>query len=128
MRGVYRAARDAAADGDAPRTGALRFMYEQILDDVLDRYRGCGSEDAERIVAMVDRDKRSLFTFLEHEGVEPTNNRAERILRYIVMLRKVFGQIKGGRRSMERWGHLATCVMTWRAQGKSIMEEVARIM
>ena len=69
-----------------------------------------------------------LFTFLEHEGVEPTNNRAERALSYIVLLRKIFCQIKGGRRSMERWGHLATCVRTWRAQGKSIMEEVCRII
>lgn len=128
VRGVFRAARDAVADVDVPRTGALRLMHEQCLDDVIDRYRGCGEEDAERIVDMLDRDKRSLFTFLEHEGVEPTNNRAERALRYIVLLRKVFGQIKGGRRSMERLGHLATCVRTWRAQGKSIMEEVARIM
>ena len=103
-------------------------MYEQILDDVLDRYRGCGSEDVERMVAMSDWDKRSLFTFPEHEGVEPTDNRAGRILRYIVLLRKVFGRIKGGRRSMERWGRLATCVMAWRAQCKSIMGEVARIM
>ena len=39
-RGVYRAARDAAADGNAPRTGALRLMHGQILDDVLDRTAG----------------------------------------------------------------------------------------
>ena len=128
VRGVFRAARDAVADVDVPRTGALRLMHEQCLDDVLDRYRGCGEKDAEKMVDMLDRDKRSLFTFLEHEGVEPTNNRAERALRYIVLLRKVFGQIKGGRRSMERLGHLATCVRTWKAQDKSVMEEVAWIM
>lgn len=126
--GVFRAARDAAADAGTPRTRELRAVYEKRLDDVLDRYRGCGEEDAEKMVAMLDRDKQSLFTFLEHEGVEPTNNRAERALRYIVLLRKIFGQIKGGRRSMERWGHFATCVMSWRAQGKSVMAEVARIM
>lgn len=126
--GVFRAARDAAADAGTPRTRELRAIHEKRLDDVLDRYRGCGEEDAEKMVAMLDRDKRSLFTFLEHEGVEPTNNRAERALRYIVLLRKIFGQIKGGRRSMERWGHFATCVMSWRAQGKSVMAEVARIM
>jgi len=32
---------------------------------------------ARRIVRRLD----SLWTFLEHEGVEPTNNRAERALR-----------------------------------------------
>ena len=30
-----------------------------------------------------------LFTFLEHEGVEPTNNFAERILRLFVLIRKI---------------------------------------
>ena len=30
----------------------------------------------------------SLWTFLEHEGVEPTNNRAERALRSGVLWRK----------------------------------------
>ena len=30
-----------------------------------------------------------LFTFLTHEGVEPTNNFAERILRLFVLIRKI---------------------------------------
>ena len=47
---------------------------------------------------------------------------------YTVLLRKIFGQIKSGHLSMERWACLATCVMTWRARGKSIMEEVCRIV
>ena len=127
VKGVFGMAKDMVAGG-APRTRALRLVAERELDDVLDRYRGCGKEDAERIVAMLDRDKRSLFTFVEHDGVEPTNNRAERALRYVVLLRKIFGQIKGGRRSMERWAHLASCVRTWRAQGKSVMAEISRIM
>lgn len=127
VKGVFSMAKDMVAGG-APRTRALRLVAERELEDVLDRYRGCGKEDAERIVAMLDRDKRSLFTFVEHDGVEPTNNRAERALRYIVLLRKIFGQIKGGRRSMDRWAHLASCVRTWRAQGKSVMAEISRIM
>ena len=110
--------------GDAPRTRALRLVAERELDDMLDRYRGCGKEDAERIAAMLDRDKRSLFTFAGHDGVEPE----PRALRYIVLIRKIFGQIQGGRRSMDRWAHLASYVRTWRAQGKSVMEEISRIM
>ena len=30
-----------------------------------------------------------LFTFLEHEGVEPTNNVSERALRLFVLIRKI---------------------------------------
>jgi len=37
-----------------------------------------------------------LFAFLEHGGVEPTNNAAERALRSVVLHRKISGQIKGG--------------------------------
>jgi len=39
---------------------------------------------ARRIVRQLD----SLWTFLAHEGVEPTNNRAERALRFAVLWRK----------------------------------------
>ena len=39
---------------------------------------------ARRIVRQLD----SLWTFLEHQGVEPTNNRAERALRFAVLWRK----------------------------------------
>jgi len=43
-----------------------------------------------------------LFTFLEHEGVEPTNNAAERALRTAVQWRKIsFG-------SRSRQGEIAT--------------------
>ena len=96
-RGVFSAAKDMAAGG-APRTGTLRLAAEREPDDALDRCRGCGKEDAERIVAMLDRDKRPLFAFVEHDGVEPTNNRP-RAFRYVVLPRKIFGQIKGGRLS-----------------------------
>ena len=39
---------------------------------------------ARRIVRQLD----SLWTFLAHEGVAPTNNRAERALRFAVLWRK----------------------------------------
>lgn len=46
----------------------------------------------------------ALWTFLEHEGVEPTNNAAERALRPAVLWRKgCYGtQSKGGSRFVER--------------------------
>lgn len=41
---------------------------------------------SERRVAALERVKPALFTFLEREGVEPTDNRAERTLRRAVLL------------------------------------------
>ncbi len=44
--------------------------------------------DAGKLARRIVRQFDSLWTFLEHEGVEPTNNRAERSLRFAVLWRK----------------------------------------
>ena len=61
-----------------------------------------------------------------HEGVDPTNDASERAIRFLVRFRKMCGQLKGGRRSMERLGHFATCVMTWWAHDKAVYNEVSK--
>lgn len=77
---------------------------------------------------MPGRNRGSPLAFVEHGGVEPTNNLAERALRYIVLRRRIFGQIKGGRRGMEGRTDPASCLPTCRAQGRPIIEKVARII
>jgi transposase len=61
-----------------------------------------------------------LFTFIEHPGVEPTNNIAERTLRIAVQLRKImFGnRSKQGELAMAR---LLTVSQTCRIQGRSAL-------
>lgn len=62
---------------------------------------------------------RSYFTFLDHEGLEPTNNAAERQIRFVVLDRKVTQGTKGkiGKLWCERiWSTVATC----RQRGKSV--------
>jgi transposase len=44
--------------------------------------------DAGRLARQIVREIDSLWLFLDHEGVEPTNNRAERALRFGVLWRK----------------------------------------
>jgi hypothetical protein len=63
----------------------------------------------------------ALWTFAEHEGVEPTNNHAERELRAFVLWRKrSFGtQSERGNRFAER---LMTVAHTARKQGKNVLE------
>lgn len=62
-----------------------------------------------------------LWTFLEVEGVEPTNNAAERALRHAVIWRKLsFGtQSAGGSRFVER---MLTVIETTRRQGTNAFE------
>jgi transposase len=45
-------------------------------------------DDAGKLARQVIRELDSLWVFLDHRGVEPTNNRAERALRFGVLWRK----------------------------------------
>lgn len=60
--------------------------------------------DAGKLARQMLREIDSLWTFLEHEGVEPTNNRAERALRFGVIWRKrsLGTQSEKGNRWVER--------------------------
>ncbi len=62
-----------------------------------------------------------LWTFVDHEGIEPTNNTAERALRHAVIWRKLsFGtQSARGSRFVER---MLTTIETCRLQKRSIFE------
>lgn len=63
----------------------------------------------------------SFFSFIFHEGIEPTNNHAERALRHAVILRKLtFGtQSSRGSRFLER---MFTVVETLRAANGNVAE------
>jgi transposase len=65
--------------------------------------------------------REALWTFLTEEGVEPTNNHAERELREFVLWRKrSFGsQSERGERFAER---VMTVARTARKQGKAVLE------
>jgi transposase len=67
----------------------------------------------------------ALWTFVTHEGVEPTNNHGELELRDFVLWRKrSFGsQSERGERFAER---VMTAVRTARKQGKSVLDFVVR--
>jgi transposase len=61
----------------------------------------------------------SYFTFMDHEGVDPTNNRTEQKIRFVVIDRKVTQGTKGeiGWQWCQRiWSTIATC----RQRGKSV--------
>jgi transposase len=64
-----------------------------------------------------------LWTFLDHEDVEPTNNASERSLRHAVISRKLsFGmQSPGGSRFVET---MLTVIETCRQQSRNIFEYV----
>jgi len=64
---------------------------------------------------------KSYFTFMDHDGVDPTNNRTEQKIRFVVIDRKVTQGTKGavGWQWCQRiWSTIATC----RQRGKSVYQ------
>ena len=67
--------------------------------------------------------KAALWTFVDHEGIEPTNNFGEQIIRIGVMWRRVsFGtQSERGNRFVER---MLTVTATCRQQDRNVLDYV----
>lgn len=71
----------------APPTGGEWRAWYARLCRLIDQYHDC-ADDAGRFTRRLLREMDSLWVFLSHHGVEPTNNRAERALRCGVLWRK----------------------------------------
>ena len=106
----------------------LRREFESEMRRRLFRYRDTDGTSLKRHVTRLTTSLPHLFTFLEYPGVDPTNNAAERGLRPAVVSRRISGQIKGGQAWMNRQSAFMTCVLTWRLQGKSLADEVSKMM
>ena len=87
----------------APPTKAEWHAFYARFNRLIALYIDSDSE-AGKLVRHLDAEMDSLFTFLLEEGVEPTNNEAERVLRPAVLWRKgSFGvQSLSGARWVER--------------------------
>jgi len=84
--------------------------------------------DAGQLARQIVKEIDSLWTFLDHKGVEPTNNRAERALRFGVLWRKrsLGTQSEKGDRWVER---ILSLKETCRLQAKStflVLEDCIR--
>jgi transposase len=116
------------------RTGALdraelRHTMQPVQDAfgaLLDAGSRCPDAKAAGLCRALDRLWPALWTFVEVEGVDPTNNAAERALRPAVLWRKgSFGtQSDGGARFVER---LLTVTATCKQQGRSVLDYLTAV-
>lgn len=86
----------------------------------------CGQKKTRRTCSNILKVERSLWTFVRVEGVEPTNNGAERALRRAVLWRrKSFGtQSEEGSRFV---GRILTVVASLRQQGRDVLGSLAEV-
>jgi len=117
----------AFRNGELDRPG-LRRRSDPVareLQDVLERGRSCADPKAATFCANVLALYPALWLFTAIEGVEPTNNHAERILRSGVLWRKnAFGcHSAAGCRFVER---TLTVVQTLRLQERPVLDYLYR--
>jgi transposase len=70
-----------------PTAGAVQTWYARLVH-LLDQYR-LRKDDAGTLARTLERELGALWTFVVEAGVEPTNNRAERALRFAVLWRRM---------------------------------------
>lgn len=111
------------------REGRIEWEAFQTAMEPIERHVGellrdgaeCGQEKTQSTCRNILKWERSLWTFVRVEGIEPTNNDAERPLRRAVLWRrKSFGtQSESGSRFVER---ILTAVATLRQQGRDVLD------
>jgi transposase len=70
-----------------PTAGAVQTWYARVVH-LLEQHR-LRNDEAGRLARTLERELGALWTFVVEAGVEPTNNRAERALRFAVLWRKM---------------------------------------
>jgi transposase len=108
--------------GGCTRAQLVERMLPWIdnLEDVLADGLRCRDARTQRFCARLDEEKYGLWTFVEADGVEPTNNHGERLLRRAVLWRRrSFGcHSASGCRFAER---ILTVAATLRLQGRNVV-------
>lgn len=104
-----------------------RHEFRKLITKLRESFQGAmrrglasGTDDVPGVCENLLRHEDALWTFMDHEGVPPSNNHAERELRSVVTWRKVsFGsQSARGERFAER---VMSVVRTCRKLGRNVL-------
>ena len=100
---------------------SIRTDVESALAEGLN----CGESKTQNTCKKLLAVKVAMWTFIEHEGIEPTNNLGEQMIRHYVIWRKIcFGsQSERGSLYIER---VLTVVGSCRLQGRNVLDFMTR--
>jgi len=110
-------------DGTLAHASFAQYMWpiRHAIERLLDMGQTCGVQKTEGVCREILKVRQALWTFVRHEGVEPTNNAAERAIRPGVLWRKgSFGtQSADGSRFVEA---IMTVVATLKQQHRNVLD------
>lgn len=104
----------------------LRKRYEKRLFEFLKSIKYLG-KNADSVMNYIMKFNDEWFTFLEFEEVEPTNNRAERALRHLVVKRKVSQQSRS-LEGMKSYATQASLCASVRLKGQNYMDYLSNVL
>jgi transposase len=115
----YHRVRDGTMSRQEFRRKATR--HRRAIEGAVSRGRGYSRSEISGVCKEIHKLQDALFTFVDHDGVDPTNNHAERLLRHAVIWRKLsFGTDSAkGSRFVER---MLTVVMSLRMQQRNVLD------
>jgi transposase len=105
---------------------ARRRELEERLDALIAEGRRFSDPDNARLAKRLRKQRKHLLTFLDVEGVEPTNNRAERALRPAVVVRKTGGCNRTARGARTH-AVLASLLATAKQHGRNPVEYLVEL-
>jgi transposase len=110
-----------ALENDPPpdlRKNLWHLAREALRDWIMKEY---SIEKVRKFIGKISNGFEYWFTFIINQGVEPTNNRAERALRPHVVLRKILGTLRNekGTSIHER---IMTTLATWEQKGLDCLQ------
>jgi transposase len=105
----------------------LRKKYEKKVWNLLESIENKNGRNIVRVTNYILKYFDNLFTFLEYEEVEPTNNEAERALRHFVVKRKISQQYRGIE-SMDSYQKQLSLYMTSKLNGENYVENLQDII
>lgn len=118
---------DAKADRkNRGSSSKLRTKYDGKLWRLLQNTPTHG-RNITRLTNYIMRFNSDWFTFLQYEGVEPTNNRAERALRPMVIKRRISQQSRGTD-SMDSYAMQMSMYMSTKLQGTDYIETLSNVL
>jgi transposase len=112
-------------DGTLSRATFQKYLgpLRECVRDDLEAGAVCGCAKTAAVCRELLKVEPALWTFARVEGVEPTNNAAERALRHAVQWRKVSYGTKSAAGS-QFVGNVLSVVATCRQQGRNVLEYV----